>query len=256
MKIKKKLVVALLVQSGVPDARKWTDSKLQHNLPKIRDNIHPDDVAEEHKSTYDDIVKAVDSEEPIELESEEEGGRVETDEEIPAKKAKSKKEKKTATEEGGSDKPAAKKSSEAVKERKPRPGSLGTHKGFSISGVLRAMGKAGWTAAEARQYFQQEGIAVGNGTVAAKIEDAKGATGNRSKWNLLIPAIPAAELKAMRASVKLEAPSEKEKNGGTKKKSGAVSKTAKAPVAKTAKKKAASKSGSKKTSGKKDLVEA
>jgi hypothetical protein len=60
-------------------------------------------------------------------------------------------------------------------EKGASTGKLGGYKGHSITSVIRAFGKAGWTLDEARAWFKQEKIEVADNTI--KIQLRRGAKG-------------------------------------------------------------------------------
>lgn len=56
-------------------------------------------------------------------------------------------------------------------------GKLGGYKGHSVTSVIRAFGKAGWTLDEARAFFKREGIPASDNTI--KIQIRRGAKGEQ-----------------------------------------------------------------------------
>jgi len=61
-------------------------------------------------------------------------------------------------------------STDSKKEKDaPRHGKLGGYKGRSITSVIRAFGKAGWSLAEARAFFKEEKIGVADTTIVIQL---------------------------------------------------------------------------------------
>lgn len=87
-------------------------------------------------------------------------------------------------------------------ETNGRPGKLGGYKGHSVTSVVRAMGKAGWTLDEARTFFEKKDIAVADTTIKIQLRaGVKGEGGDPAKFSK-------DELAAMKPKVKKAAAKE------------------------------------------------
>lgn len=69
------------------------------------------------------------------------------------------------------------KANKTKKEKGDSTGKLGGYKGHSITSVIRAFGKAGWTLEEAREWFRLNKIEVADNTI--KIQIRRGANGDQ-----------------------------------------------------------------------------
>lgn len=89
-----------------------------------------------------------------------------------------------------------------INDPEPKVRGLGEHLGHSVSAIIRAMGANGWTRDEARDYWRAVGIVVSNGTIAAKIADAKAGDGQFTRDKFAIPQLTKEQLKEMRSKIK------------------------------------------------------
>jgi len=99
-------------------------------------------------------------------------------------------------------------------EKGASTGKLGGYKGHSITSVIRAFGKAGWTLDEARAWFKQEKIDVADNTI--KIQLRRGAKGEEEGAPLKKSEL--AEMKPVVKKSKEEKSDKKSKKNKDKKK--------------------------------------
>lgn len=194
VKMTRAAMVAMLVAAGWPKADKWEDDKVMERVIGLPEKFSPEDaekLPDDLKAQYEALSEPDAELEmiPGELGSPKSGnGKASSAEPIPEKASAGKSATKGKSEAAPA-KPAKKVPGE------PRGGKLGGYKGYSITSVIRAFGKAGWKSAEAKAFFEEQNIPVSPTTISIQLRHGRLATGGEPA------AISQAELKSIRPEV-------------------------------------------------------